>query len=509
MRTAHLVKRPRLTERKRAANRLNAQKSTGPRTERGKRRSSLNALKHGVFARSLEESMQGLGEDPAEFERLKRDFIVSFQPATPFEAALVDDLASLWWRKARAQRAEAGMQVAGAEQQRRKRREGLVELNRTELDIPPALLPGFGLMRLPDSRGKFLRAGQLLETLRILVERRRNLADVEALLRALYGKHPTWRGNSILSLVRDLRRAEPCAAHSQQGGTDAEQAPETETAGGRDSAPAGPPAAEPDLARLPQADEALDAAFEPAEDSLDEPTGNETFDEESPEDEPQDGGPAEAEEEDGPRPSPQALRALLVGELVAESDEIAQARKLFLECHGEYPQVVRFADLTPDDHRWPALMRYENDLESRIDRKLKQLEKLQSLGGWGGRLRRMNGYVPPQTSGGNFAGPSLCRIPLRHPRTAATVPVNHESRIPNPESRVPTPEPRLTKLGNAKTKPPSFSRQKPGARKGTQNEPPTKPERSGKKGQRSHPQQGGTAGNGEWKIENRNSKIEI
>ena len=35
-----------------AANRANAQKSTGPRTEEGKAISSQNALKHGVYSRS-------------------------------------------------------------------------------------------------------------------------------------------------------------------------------------------------------------------------------------------------------------------------------------------------------------------------------------------------------------------------------------------------------------------------------------------------------------------------
>ena len=34
------------------ANRLNAQKSTGPRTEEGKQRASLNATRHGSQARS-------------------------------------------------------------------------------------------------------------------------------------------------------------------------------------------------------------------------------------------------------------------------------------------------------------------------------------------------------------------------------------------------------------------------------------------------------------------------
>jgi len=48
------------------ANRLNAQKSTGPVTPEGKARSSLNALKSGIDAWSHIIP----GEDPAELEAL-------------------------------------------------------------------------------------------------------------------------------------------------------------------------------------------------------------------------------------------------------------------------------------------------------------------------------------------------------------------------------------------------------------------------------------------------------
>ena len=44
------------TERERAANKQNAQKSTGPRTAEGKARASLNALSHGLSARSVYDS---------------------------------------------------------------------------------------------------------------------------------------------------------------------------------------------------------------------------------------------------------------------------------------------------------------------------------------------------------------------------------------------------------------------------------------------------------------------
>ena len=47
------------------ANRKNAKKSTGPRTEEGKSRSAKNALKHGLLARDIVLP----GEDPADFDR--------------------------------------------------------------------------------------------------------------------------------------------------------------------------------------------------------------------------------------------------------------------------------------------------------------------------------------------------------------------------------------------------------------------------------------------------------
>lgn len=51
------------SERQRAANRRNAQRSTGPRTASGKANSSRNALRHGLSAR--------LGADPEKDERLE------------------------------------------------------------------------------------------------------------------------------------------------------------------------------------------------------------------------------------------------------------------------------------------------------------------------------------------------------------------------------------------------------------------------------------------------------
>ncbi len=74
------------TAAKAAANRLNAQKSTGPRTIEGKNRSRFNAVKHGISAATPVLP----GEDPAEFQRMRDDFLCDLRPRNAIEYFLVE-----------------------------------------------------------------------------------------------------------------------------------------------------------------------------------------------------------------------------------------------------------------------------------------------------------------------------------------------------------------------------------------------------------------------------------
>ncbi len=59
--------RRKATQRVVDANRRNAKKSTGPRTEEGKRKVAMNRFKHGFYAtpdRKTREQMFSTGEDP-------------------------------------------------------------------------------------------------------------------------------------------------------------------------------------------------------------------------------------------------------------------------------------------------------------------------------------------------------------------------------------------------------------------------------------------------------------
>jgi len=81
------------TERQIEANRLNAQKSTGPRSVEGKTRVSMNALKSGIDSQSIHiywESWPAL-------EAVFREYHEFHQPVTPHERALVDTLARNEW----------------------------------------------------------------------------------------------------------------------------------------------------------------------------------------------------------------------------------------------------------------------------------------------------------------------------------------------------------------------------------------------------------------------------
>jgi hypothetical protein len=76
------------------ANRLNALKSTGPRTEEGKRTSRRNALRHGLTAETM---IDGL-EDSEDYRGFEAAIIADYDAETAVERELVLRLASLLWR---------------------------------------------------------------------------------------------------------------------------------------------------------------------------------------------------------------------------------------------------------------------------------------------------------------------------------------------------------------------------------------------------------------------------
>src|SRR5207244_1053320 len=86
-----------------AANRRNAQRSTGPRTPQGKARSSANARKHGINGKELRipgDDIKGLAEQANSLRR-------SLAPRTATERLLVNEILAAVWRLGRIRGIEA------------------------------------------------------------------------------------------------------------------------------------------------------------------------------------------------------------------------------------------------------------------------------------------------------------------------------------------------------------------------------------------------------------------
>ena len=87
------------------ANRRNARKSTGPRTEEGKQRSRCNAVRHGLTA----ETVIGALEDAEDYKAFEAAIIADYDAHSAVERELVLRLASLLWRLRRATTMETGL----------------------------------------------------------------------------------------------------------------------------------------------------------------------------------------------------------------------------------------------------------------------------------------------------------------------------------------------------------------------------------------------------------------
>ena len=98
-----------VTDKKLAANRSNALRSSGPKSERGKNHSRRNSLKHGVLAAALLIKAGDGAEVAAEFNELLAALDRDLKPVGQLEGMMVEKIAVCWWRQKRAVRCEAGL----------------------------------------------------------------------------------------------------------------------------------------------------------------------------------------------------------------------------------------------------------------------------------------------------------------------------------------------------------------------------------------------------------------
>jgi hypothetical protein len=91
------------------ANHRNSKNSTRPKTVKGKKTVSRNALKHGFLSRVVVIKDQDGGESQAEFDQLHATFREDQQPVGAAQEAFLEDMVSARWRKRRALRYENGV----------------------------------------------------------------------------------------------------------------------------------------------------------------------------------------------------------------------------------------------------------------------------------------------------------------------------------------------------------------------------------------------------------------
>ncbi len=93
-----------ISEKQLAANRANAKNSTGPLTDEGKSRSSLNSLKHGLLANRLIP-----GEDQKLYEEFYQDWINDLKPLGMQQVVIADQIIMTAFKIMRCHQLEASL----------------------------------------------------------------------------------------------------------------------------------------------------------------------------------------------------------------------------------------------------------------------------------------------------------------------------------------------------------------------------------------------------------------
>jgi hypothetical protein len=93
-------------------NRANAQHSTGPKTEAGKQRSSLNALRHGLTGQTIVLP----SDDLEAYQQHVKRFVTEYHPKGATEDQLVQSLADSVWRQNRVCALENNLLTLGVSQ---------------------------------------------------------------------------------------------------------------------------------------------------------------------------------------------------------------------------------------------------------------------------------------------------------------------------------------------------------------------------------------------------------
>ena len=211
-----LRKAPQLTPQLLAAARNNARHSTGPRSPAAKRNSKLNALKHGAYVsnENQRQAMRALGEDPEQFQTLIQELRSAFGPGDALWEKQIEDLAWLYWRRKRLERAQDGLRRRASQgvddwQHRRRQEMARVTFDASQHEMLDANLSG------STDRGVGLRRTlSFLEVVRDQIKQRTFRQRQYSVLESLYQGVTGWRQALIFGLMH--RFSDPLYLDAQQ-----------------------------------------------------------------------------------------------------------------------------------------------------------------------------------------------------------------------------------------------------------------------------------------------------
>jgi len=354
------------------ANRANAQKSTGPRTARGKREVARNSSKRGLLTDLFTESMRDLGEDPAAFGVLHRGFADSLGPANLLEEALVADLAKVWWKRSRAERAQSAYQVPEIEKLERQHRQKLLGMD-PEDHAGEEIIAGTTRISKSCATNYHQVIGPLMYLLET-VDKGDWLEEPEDLLDKIYGQFPTPRGVLIKQAFAAWLRAGEKLDDARLRGvasafrpTQANVHLKVDATGEAmpDVEPAFRPASDDlDFQELLGGEPAI-AAPETLEDDLETPEAGASS---------RQAGTSPAAEREG------ELRAALKSLLLQEIGDVTREYELYQTARAPLTPAARLARMAPcgewqggRGNAWPLMLRQEASLARQFDKSLRLL----------------------------------------------------------------------------------------------------------------------------------------
>jgi hypothetical protein len=173
-------------------------------------------LKHGarVSDENRRPAMLALGEDPQEFENLKQELRSAFGPGDALWEKQIDDLAWLYWRRDRLERAEAGLKrraLQAIDDWQHRRRQ---EMARISFDASQHKLLDVYLSESTDRGVTLRRTLSFLELVREEVKQRTFRVRQYAVMESLYRGATGWRQALIFDLLHDF--GDPMCLEAQQ-----------------------------------------------------------------------------------------------------------------------------------------------------------------------------------------------------------------------------------------------------------------------------------------------------